>query len=76
MNAKEKAGREVSGRDTVLCAGPGRSPKVTVELDPTAPDANGRQSIVITHQRNCHGATSLASVAKGVRLRHGKYPTS
>jgi hypothetical protein len=29
-----------------------------------------------TNKEEDHGAVSLASVAKGVRLRHGKYPTS
>ena len=38
--------------------------------------ATGRQSIAITHQRNRHGATSLATVAKGVCLHHEKYLTS
>jgi hypothetical protein len=96
MNAKDWArrlGGEVSGHDTILCPGPGLSPKdrsLTVKLDPAAPDefpvhsygrsrqspAIGRQGFAINYKRNRHGATSLASVAKGVRLRHEKYPTS
>jgi hypothetical protein len=38
--------------------------------------ATSRQSIAITHQRNRHGATSLATVAKGVCLHHEHYLTS
>jgi hypothetical protein len=32
--------------------------------------------ISVHHQKKGHGAMSLASVAKGVRLRHEKYSTS
>jgi hypothetical protein len=44
MNAKawaHRLGGEVSGRDTILCPGPGHSPtdrSLAVKLDPTAPD--------------------------------------
>jgi hypothetical protein len=63
---------------------------LAVKLDPRAPDgltvhsyergsrsaAISWQSIAITHQRNSHGATSLATVAKGVSLHHEHYLTS
>jgi hypothetical protein len=32
-------------------------------------------TIAIPQQREGHGAVSLASVAKGVRLQNDKYPT-
>lgn len=77
MNAEEMAGglrREVSGRDTILCPGPGHSPRVSVKFHRSP--AIGRPRIAITHQRNRHGATSLAVVAKGVCLHHERYLTS
>ena len=40
-------------------------------------EATGRQSsIAIVHQKNSHGARSLATVAKGVCLHHEHYLTS
>ena len=33
-------------------------------------------TVTIPQQREDHGAMSLASVAKGVRSHHEKYPTS
>ena len=42
----------------------------------TAGHAGGRMTVTIPQQRESHGAVSLASVAKGVRSRHEKYPAS
>jgi hypothetical protein len=35
----------------------------------------GQSTIATTHQKNRHGATSLATVAKGVCLRNDDYLT-
>jgi hypothetical protein len=76
MNATEAAGRlrrEVSGRDAVLCPGPGRSPKVIMKRDPTRPDC------CPVHGHNRHrrsAATGRQAVANGVCLHHEQYPTS
>lgn len=58
----QRLGGEVLGRDTILCPGPGHSPK--------------DRSLPAKLERNRHGATSLATVAKGVCLHREHYLTS
>jgi hypothetical protein len=69
---------------------PPKDCSLAVKLDPRAPDgltihsyergprsaATSGQSIAINHERNCHGATSLATVAEEFVCTHEHYLTS